>query len=169
MFAITESVPSLKEIKELCTWDEFSELQKWIVYKIVEEKRTWAHIAKEYTEITGKSLGQSAIRTCLVRTALSQKWEKGQLTGSDPYLCNEDQQLLFVEITERAQITKAFNTITLLDEALRIKTARYQKGSSLLKALRCYTLASDFDSKEHNTPSRAWTVFVQKQKHILLL
>ena len=156
MFAITESVPSLKEIKELCTWDEFSELQKWIVYKIVEEKRTWAHIAKEYTEITGKSLGQSAIRTCLVRTALSQKWEKGQLTGSDPYLCNEDQQLLFVEITERAQITKAFNTITLLDEALRIKTARYQKGSSLLKALRCYTLASDFDSKEHNTPSRAW-------------
>ena len=155
MFAITENVPSLKPIKELCTWDEFSELQKWIVYKIIEEKRSWPRIAKEYAEITGKNLGQSAIKTCLVRTALSQKWEKGQLTGSDPYLCNEDQKMLSVEISERAQITKAFNTITLLDEALRLKTERYQKGALLLKALHCYTLADDFESKEHNTPSRS--------------
>ena len=87
MFAITENVHSLKPIKELCTWDEFSELQKWIVYKIIEEKRSWLRIAKEYAEITRKNLGQSAIKTCLVRTALSQKWEKGQLTEREEQQC----------------------------------------------------------------------------------
>ena len=163
MFFVTESVPSLASVRELCDWEIFSKEQKWIIYQIVEEKKTWKQISTEFNAITGQQLGQGAIRTCLVRSSLSQQWAKGQCFGSDPYLCSEDQKALNKEITERAEITKALNTVTILDEALKLKSARMTKACQLLKLLRCYALSSALDDTEINSPTRTWVNEICKQ------
>ena len=92
MLVAAEFGPSLDRIKKLCDWDSFKKEQKWIIYVIAEENYTWKKISDEYRAAKGVALNPNALVTCLIRSSLSQTWEKGTHYGNDPYLCDADMK-----------------------------------------------------------------------------
>ena len=63
-------------------------------------------------------------------------------------MCDADLILLDIEIKERAQITHALDTVTITDEAAKLKIARINNGVKFLKLLKCQTLALKLDNIE---------------------
>ena len=153
---VTESVPIITKIKEFVDWDVFSDQQKWVIYVIAEQKYSWKHVSDAWREIKQETLSQEAISTCLTRSALSRSWKKGENMGNTSYLCNADLKLLDEEIKERASICKALDTVTVTDEAAKLKTSRIKKGAEFLRLLRCSRLASELENIEISPPSRPW-------------
>ena len=99
---VTESLPSIVSIKKLVDWDIFSYEQKWIIYSIVENKLTWRAIIAVWNATKHESLSFEAIVSCLLRSAMSRVWKKGENQGNVAYLCNQDIIILDNEIRERA-------------------------------------------------------------------
>ena len=118
---ITEFVASLTPVKELVDWDVFSEEQKWVIYSIVEDKLTWRSISTTWAAIKHEPISFEAIGTCLLRSAMSRPWKKGENQGNVTYLCEKDLSALDNEIRERAYISKALDTVTVTDEAAKLK------------------------------------------------
>ena len=66
-------------------------------------------------------LNPESLGNCLQRTALSLIWEPGMSGGKTPFLCPGDMDELETEIYERALHSAAFDTHTILDQAVIIK------------------------------------------------
>ena len=88
---------------------------------MAEERLTWKQISAKWKAIKGETLSQEAILTCLFRSALSRIWKKGENQGNNPYLCTKDLNILDKEIHERAYITRAFDTMEVIDEATKLR------------------------------------------------
>ena len=139
---VTESVPSLVKIKTLVDWDLFPFEQKWIVYSIAELKYTWRKIVATWFAVKGEVLSFEALATCLMRSSVSIVQKKGENQDNVPYLCDADTKELDKEIRERAYLSKALSTISVLDEAAKLKVSRIKKGVEFLLLLKCDKLAS---------------------------
>ena len=152
----TEHVPTIGKIKEFVDWSVFSDEQKWVIYQIAELKLSWERISKKWEVIKGDKLYPAAIKSCLLRSALSRKWVKGANNGNINYLCDQDNQLLKEEVHERAMMSDALTTISIRDEAVKLKTARFIKGANFLREIGCERLATNLDHEESDAPSRSW-------------
>ena len=78
---------------------DFSDEQKRIVQLRVQGA-SYEDISRRYkAEISSshETLSRDALCTCLVRSALSKRWEKGMSGGNENYLCKAD----FIQLKEK--------------------------------------------------------------------
>ena len=166
--SIIESTDSMQKILEFIDWDALTDEQKWIISEIANFGETWGGIIQKWKIVFGEAIGKSALKTAILRAALSKPWSKGMKGGTEPYLVDSDLKLLETEISERAQMCKALNTITILDEAMKLKICRIQQGERFLSALKFPKLAAFLRNTEIEPPSRTWINNLQNKIDVCL-
>ena len=119
-----------------------------------DSKTSWKKISTLWQNVNNETISQEAISSCLTRSALSRKWKKGENLGKFTYLCNADLVSLDNEIKERAQVSHALDTVSITDEAAKLKTTRINKGAEFLRLIKCPQLAAKLDNIEIVPPSR---------------
>ena len=155
-FSIIESTDAMKKIFEFVDWNSLHESQKWIVSEIVNFKTSRRKLIDKWEKIHKETISHAALNTAIIRTSLSRRWTKGMLGGNEYYLCDQDMEALEEEIKTRAQMCKALNTITILDEATKLKTMRYMKAKDFLFEIGSTELASKISQTVISSPCRTW-------------
>ena len=100
-------------LKKHVDWSEFSLPQKYIAFWKITGNTILQIQAKWKTQFQSFISGE-AIMTCIKAIALSRTWKKGENGGNRTYLCKMDTQALVNELYERAHISDAFDTTSLL-------------------------------------------------------
>lgn len=134
-FVFSDSSSKMVHIQTLLDWNCLTDEQKWMISGIVDLNWSWRKIREQYYNITNETISFEAISACIIRSGLSLPWKKGECRGNNPYLCEEDYKKLEELIAERANLTQALTTKTVLDEAEEIKIRRYQKCIEFLNLL----------------------------------
>ena len=165
---IHDSTDAMKNITRYVDWEVLSIPQKWIISQIVNFNYSRRRIAATWNEKFGENLRLEAIGTAIHRTALSRRWDKGMHGGNQSYLCDEDMKLLEQEIKERAMMCKALNTVTILDQAEKLKNRRIQKAFEFLNALGAEKSAQNLIEDDVGTPCRTWINNITKKIDVYL-
>ena len=148
--------PHLLNFMRDVDWEAFSKEQKWICYLRAGLGDSYKVIKQKWEDVTTQKISDEAIGTCLLRSAESIRWEKGQSGGPKHYLCFQDLDLLVDEMIERARIHDAFDTKTILQYACKLKQKRKEKVLSALEKCRCFTFLEDISKQEIKEPERSW-------------
>ena len=107
---------------------------------------------------TNLSISKDALSTCAKRTAFSLYWRKGETTNCKlDYLTPDDLEELKRVIKERVELHNALDTVSVLDEAQKLKTERVQKAIEFLRLIRSDGLAQQLDDTNVPKPSSSWT------------
>ena len=153
-----DTVDSYKmfQVKSLTDWETFGYEQKFILKGIINKNWSQREIISNWKSTFHESIGFSAIKTCIIRSALSQFWIKGLKGGPNNYLCSQDMRQLETIIIERAEGRQALTTESALEEAEQLKVSRYKKALDFLKLIGCLQLAEGLLATEIRQPSRSW-------------
>ena len=151
-----EFTPEITKAKEFFEWELLSRIQQYLIFLIVVEKRTRRSIQTLIQSTMHISLSFDALATFAIRSAYSLKWVPGQSGGNNDYLCDADMLTLEKEIAARAEMGQALDTVTILDEAKKLKRSRQEKAVEFLKLINSDTLSSKEELKQINKPSRTW-------------
>ena len=127
-----------------------SEIQKR-VFQHKKNGLSYTNIVASEPELTCNR----QISCCLRRTALRLPWEPGTTSGADPYLAEEDEELLCYFIEENAADFTCLTTWEVQDSAHAIKTWRYDCAVQELLSIGCPHIAA-FIPRCPNQPSRSW-------------
>ena len=147
----------MEEVKKMVSWDVLSQQQKWFVFLIREQNYSRRKIQEVWEATFQVPITFDALRTCALRTAFSLHWEQGALSyATNDYLIPEDMDSLKNEINERAQLHDAFDTVSVLDEAHRLKTRRTYLAIEFLHSIRSDGLATELEKKPLLPPTRSW-------------
>ena len=109
---------------------DFSELQKAIMSMRIDGK-SFSFIINHYNTTlatNGEKLSREALSTCIYRSALALKWEKGMKGGNDKYLSGPDFKKLKEIVIEKAHDDEHLDAADVLNEALSLKKARIKEG-----------------------------------------
>ena len=153
-----ESLPQMQNLIQLTHWSSFSTYQKYISFLMVVKNMNQRDVIKTMKEKHNIKLNPESLGNCLQRTALSLIWEPGMSGGKTPFLCPGDMDELETEIYERALHSAAFDTHTILDQAVIIKKKRLKQAIDVLKMHRCLQKAHEYTEKYRNVniPAREW-------------
>ena len=143
-------------MKEFVEWDYLEHIQQYLIFLFVVEKRTRRSIQTLLKETMDLTLSFDAIATFAIRTSYSMKWVPGQSGGNHDYLSEPDMLNLEREIAERAEMGQALVTVSILDEAKKLKRARKEKAIEFLKLINSDTISKKEEMKQLKKPSRTW-------------
>ena len=167
-FDIIESTDAMKQILHLVDWEALSMPQKWMISQIVNFKFSRRDLIAAWKKKFDENLRFEAIETAIMRAALSRPWEKGMAGGNQPFLCDQDMKALEQVIKDRAMICKALNTVTILDEAGRLKNLRLLKAVEFLKALGADRSAQSIALDDTEGPCKTWINSIEQKINIHL-
>ncbi len=155
--AFLTDTPKLEKIKQYVNYDRLSTQQKWFIYLIFEENYSRRKVQAIWAQVFG-AISKDALSTCAKRTAFSLYWRKGETSnGKVDYLTPDDLEYLKQIIKERAELHNALDTVSVLDEAQKLKTERLRKAVEFLRLIRSDGLAQQLDDMNVPKPSRSWT------------
>ena len=151
-----EFTPSLHPICSLIDFSSISQVQKWILYLIIEKKLSRKQITNEYYQFYHSTLSAEALGTCIKRTAQSRFWEKGMSGGNDFYLCEQDMKELITNIRENARVNHAYDTTSIREDAYQLKVERNNLTVKALRMLKADKFADETEKKDIEYPCRHW-------------
>ena len=136
----------------------FSELQK----KIILQKTNgiaYCDISLSY-KVTNKNesnLSHDAIKTCIKRSSLSLRWDKGEISGKLPTISPVDVDLLKDYIIDNALHGEYIDVEDTVDEAERLRTDRIANARKFLIQIKCFKILEEvvFYSMRQE-PARTW-------------
>ena len=143
-------------LKTVIDWESISEHQKYVIFLMCSKLFTQREVISTFKNKLGLKLSFEALSHCINRTAHSIYWTHGMSGGNMPYLCNQDLEALTVEIRERALSSIAFDTKTILDEAVVLRNLRRKKAMDVLKWFRCSKLSENVSRETIFSPTRQW-------------
>ena len=153
---IVASTEAMAKVIALVDWEALSHPQKWMISEIVNDGRTRRYLADKWKAVFGQNLRLESIGTAITRAALSRPWTKGMSGGNQNYLCEQDMKFLEQEIHTRAMMCQALNTVTILDEVVKIKENRLNKAHNFLMAIGAEKKADDIIQEDVDGPCRSW-------------
>ena len=155
--AFLTNTEDLNIIKKYVSYSAISLQQKWFIHLIYQEKCSRAKVQEIWLSVYNEQISKDALKTCALRTAFSRWWKKGSLrNGNTDYLVEEDLEILKKEIAERAALHNALDTVSVLDEAQKLKVERYNKAIEFLRLIRSEKLANKLEDVVIQKPSRSW-------------
>ena len=150
----------------------FTDQQKWIIQQRLDgvsynaichswpfnNTRETTKVGANLKKKDDNSLFPQNIITCLKRSALGLKWNKGMQGGTDPYLCEDDLECLKDQICSAARDGSPLDTSAVISKAFETKKARYAKARDFLIAVHAEALLKDIDKKleSEKPPVRSW-------------
>ena len=138
----------------------FSEDQKWILHLRSEEKMTYRQIQAAWSianvGTSDEFIAPAAIKTCLKRSALCLRWEKGRTYGNEPFLSEPDIEELRDYISEQCNGFDPIDANDLLAQALLIRRERQKKAIDFLTQINCTNIADELQEEDIDEPVRSW-------------
>ena len=153
---INHYAPELNEVKRLIDWDELTSQQQYLTYLLIVEKKSRRQLQLTWQSTFGKTISFDALRTFALRTSYSYKWNQSDHGGNLEYLCTPDMKALEAEISERVQMGQALDTVSILDEAQKLKNNRREKAVKFLSLIRSDSLSREQEMREIDKPTRSW-------------
>ena len=118
----------------------FSEEQSWIIEQKLENK-SYDDICHNYK--FSDKLSKDAIKTCLKRSSLSLRWDKGTTVGRIPTLSEVDIDALKTYIIDNAIDGEFIEVEETIEEAERLRKERIKKARNFLIFIDCYKIAEE--------------------------
>ena len=136
----------------------FSELQK----KIILQKTNgiaYYDISLSY-KVTNKNesnLSHDAIKTCIKRSSLSLRWDKGEISGKLPTISPVDVDSLKDYIVDNALQGEYIDVEDTVDEAERLRTERIANARRFLIQIKCFKILEEVTIYSmRQEPARTW-------------